>query len=186
MTGSRVAAAAAAIVTALLLQATVVGPATFPWPVSLAAVLVAAVALAGGPGAGMSFGFAAGLIADLASHHPAGVLALCWLGVGIVCGRVADQRSVRRDAVIAGVACAVASTIAVIVLSVVHSYLSVEVATATLRYLLPTVLIDAALALVLVPLVRAALRTQSLRPSRMTDLPAALGTSASLAGGRRD
>ncbi len=186
MTGSRVAAGAAVIVTALLLQATVVGPATYPWPVSLPAVLVAAVALAAGPGTGISFGFAAGLTADLASHHPAGVLALCWLGVGIVCGRVADQRSVRRDAVIAGVACAVAGAIAALALSVVHGYLSVDVATATLRHLLPTVLVDAALALVLVPLVRAALRTESLRPSPGTELPAAIGTSAPLAGGRRD
>ncbi len=185
MTAARVAAAAAAIITGLLLQATVVGPAAFPWPVSLPAVLVAAVALAGGPGAGMSFGFTAGLIADLASHHPAGVLALCWLAVGVVCGRVADQRSVRRDAVIAGVACAVQGAIAVLALSVAHGDLSVAIVGATLRQLPVTVLVDAALALVVVPLVRAALRAESLRPARRTDLPAALGTSGPIAGGRR-
>ena len=106
MTRARVAAALAAILTALLLQATVIAPATVPWPVSLPAVLVAAVALVDGPATGMSFGFAAGLIADLGSHHPAGVLALCWLGVGPAvrdAGRPAA--ALRRDALIAGVAC---------------------------------------------------------------------------------
>ena len=84
MTRARVAAALAAIITALLLQATLVAPVTAPWPVSLPAVLVAAVALVDGPATGMSLGFAAGLVADLGSHHPAGVLALCWLGVGLL------------------------------------------------------------------------------------------------------
>ena len=56
-----------------------VGPLTVPVPVSLPALLVAAVALVDGPGVGMAFGFAAGLLADLGSEHPAGVLALCWM-----------------------------------------------------------------------------------------------------------
>lgn len=156
----------AAIVTALLLQATVVGPASYPWPASLPAVLVAAVALVDGPGTGMSFGFAAGLVADLASRHPAGVLAVTWLAVGLLCGRIADQRSVRRDAVITGVVCAALSLFTVVLLAVVRSYLSFDVVGTALRHLLPTALIDAALALVLVPLVRAALRTQSLHAAR--------------------
>ncbi|HEU5266743.1 MAG TPA: rod shape-determining protein MreD [Jatrophihabitans sp.] len=182
MTASRVAAAAAAIVTALLLQATVVGPAAYPWPASLPAVLVAAVAFAGGPATGMSFGFAAGLLADLGSHHPAGVLALCWLAVGLVCGRFADQRSVRRDAVLAAVVCAAQSAVTVMLLSIVHGYLGVEVGTAAVRHLLPTALIDGALALVVVPLVRAALRTASLRPARVPATPGTLTAAAPLAG----
>ena len=45
----------------------------------------------------MSFGFAAGLVADLGSAHPAGVLALCWLGVG-VCVRAARRAGPDRCA----------------------------------------------------------------------------------------
>jgi hypothetical protein len=66
----------AALLTALLLQATLVGPLAMSVPVSLPAVLVAAVALVDGPATGMSFGFTVGLFADLGSSHPAGVLAL--------------------------------------------------------------------------------------------------------------
>jgi rod shape-determining protein MreD len=183
VTASRVTAAMAAIVTALLLQATVVGPATYPWPASLPAVLVAAVALVDGPGTGMSFGFAAGLVADLASRHPAGVLAVAWLAVGLVCGRIADQRSVRRDAVITGVVCAVLSFVTVVLLAVVRSYLSFDVISTAVRHLLPTALIDAALALVLVPLVRATLHTQSLRGVRDSRSSAVLAEP--LSGSRR-
>ena len=69
-------------------------------------MLVAAVALVDGPAPACRFGFAAGLLADLGSDHPAGVLALCWLGRRHwSCGLLADRRSAaRRDAVIAGVA----------------------------------------------------------------------------------
>src|SRR5947209_2068432 len=107
MTRARVAAAAAGIVTALLLQATLVGPLSGWVPISLPAVLVAAVGLVDGPATGMSFGFAAGLVADLASSHVAGVLALCWMGVGTLAGLVADRRSLRKDALTAGVVSAV-------------------------------------------------------------------------------
>ncbi|HEU5267555.1 MAG TPA: rod shape-determining protein MreD [Jatrophihabitans sp.] len=160
MTATRVAAAAAALITALLVQATVVGPATYPWPVSLPAVLVAAVALVDGPGTGMSLGFAAGLIADLGSHHPAGVLALCWLAVGVGCGMFRDRRSVRRDALLAGVFCSLASAVTIVLLDLAHG--SVDL-TSALRYIAPTALLDTALAFVLVPLARAALHTESLR-----------------------
>jgi cell shape-determining protein MreD len=180
-----VAAAAAAIITALLLQATVVGPAAYPWPASLPAVLVAAVAFAGGPATGMSFGFAAGLLADLGSHHPAGVLALGWLAVGLVCGRLADQRSVRRDAVLAAVVCAAQSAVTIVALSVVHGYLGIDVLTAAVRHLLPTALVDGALALVLIPLVRAALRTASLRPARAPTSPNTRTASAPPVGSSR-
>ena len=94
MTRSRIAAALAGILTVLLLQATLVAPVCTPFAVSLPAVLVAAVALVDGPATGISFGFAAGLMADLGSRHPAGVLALCWLGVGLRARP--DQSRVRR------------------------------------------------------------------------------------------
>lgn len=160
MTRARVAVAMAGMLTALLLQATIVAPVSVPWPISLPVVLVAAVALFDGPATGLSFGFAAGLVADLGSSHPAGVLALCWLGVGLLCGAVADRRSVRRDAVIVGAVCALATAIATLLLTVLHSGGSLHDAFA---YLVPAALGDAVLALALVPLVRWMLHTESLR-----------------------
>jgi len=170
-----VTAALTGMVTALLIQAGVVAPVTAPWPVSLPLVLVAAVALVDGPGAGMSLGFAVGLVADLGSPHPAGVLALCWLGVGLVCGMVADRRSLRRDALAAGSVCAVGSALATLLLAVVHGG---ALATDAVVYLLPTVLGDTLLALGVLAVVRRMLRTDSLRA------PHAGYTELVVAGGR--
>ncbi len=89
MTPRRVIAAAAAVITVLVLQAVVVSPVAGMVMVSLPAVLVAALAVEAGPSAGMSVGFAAGLLADLSSRHPAGVLALAWLLLGAGCGMFA-------------------------------------------------------------------------------------------------
>lgn len=160
----RIIAALAAIITALLLQATLVAPLTMPVPISLPALVVAAIALSDGPGAGLSFGFAAGLLADLASAHPAGVLALSWLIVGVVCGLGADGTSARLDAAIAAGVCSAASVGTAALLLVTHS------AGATLGQavhdVVPTLLGNALLALPLVPLVRRALRNPSLRALR--------------------
>ena len=76
----------AAIVTALLVQATVVGPLTMAVPVSLGLVAVLSVAVLAGPGTGIALGFGAGLLADLASFHPIGVLALTWMAGGLLAG----------------------------------------------------------------------------------------------------
>jgi cell shape-determining protein MreD len=165
MTRARVFAGAAALLTALLLQATLVGPLAMLVPVSLPAILVAAVALGNGPATGISFGFTVGLVADLASSHPAGVLALTWLGLGLVCGLAADRRTVIGDAAVAAVACTVASFFATVLLIVVHAggatvWLAVRTA-------VPAGLGDALLALAVVPLVRAALRTDRLRAPRV-------------------
>jgi hypothetical protein len=157
---SRLVAAIAGILTVLVLQATLVGPVCAPYPVALPAVLVAAVAFVDGPATGMSLGFAAGLVADLGSNHPAGVLALCWLGVGLVSGTVADRRSVGRDALSAGLVCGAGAVAATLLLAIVHSG---PTAGDAVRYALPAGLGDALLALGLVPLTRAMLRTQSLR-----------------------
>ncbi|WP_375490794.1 hypothetical protein [uncultured Jatrophihabitans sp.] len=169
MRRARVALAAAAVLTAALLQATVVGPATVSWSVNLSVVLVAAVALVDGPATGMSFGFTAGLFADLGSHHPAGVLALCWLGVGLLCGRISDRRTVRRDACVIGVVGALAAAATTVLLALLHDGGSV---TAAITGLLPAAIGDAALALLVVPLVRRALRAESLRAAHpvYTDL----------------
>lgn len=157
----RIAAALAAMLTALLLQATLIGPIASPVPVSLPAVLVAAVALVDGPGSGMAFGFSAGLLADLGTSHPAGVLALCWMGVGVVCGLGADRHTVRRDATTAAIVCALAAAAATLLLAVIPSgggsgWLAV-------RDVLPAGIGDALLALALVPAARALLRTDRLR-----------------------
>jgi cell shape-determining protein MreD len=160
VTRARIAAAAAAILTALLLQATLVGPVCAPLSVSLPAVLVAAVGLIDGPATGLSFGFTIGLAADLGSRHPAGVLALCWLGLGLVAGTVADRYRLRRDAVTAGALAGAAGLVAGVLLVMVHRG-------GTLAELLVhtplTVVVDVVLALPLVALARRMLRTQSLR-----------------------
>jgi cell shape-determining protein MreD len=161
VTRARAAAALAAILTALLLQGSVVGPWAGPVPVSVPAVLVAAVALVDGPGSGMAFGFVAGLLADLGSTHPAGVLALCWLGTGLVCGLLADRRGVRRDAATAAIVCALAGLAGSVLLAVLHA----DGATVSggLMHVVPAGLGDALLALVLVPLTRRFLRADHLR-----------------------
>lgn len=170
MTRARVLAALAAILTALLLQATLVGPLVLPVAASLPAVLVASVALVDGPGAGIAFGFASGLIADLGSAHPAGILALCWLGVGVLCGLAAEHGTVRRDAALAAIVCALAAVCAGLLLVAVHAGGATVAETA--RTAVPAGLLDALLALGLVPLVRAFLRTERLRAPQpvLTDL----------------
>lgn len=160
MTRARVAAAVAGVATVLLLQATLVGPAFGSWAVSLPAVLVAVVAFTDGPAAGMSFGFAAGLAADLASRHPAGVLALCWLGLGLVCG-LADGHGRRlREAVVAGLGCAAAAGAATLLLVITN-----QGATAldAVTGFVPVAVVSTLLALALLPLVGRMLRTEYLR-----------------------
>jgi cell shape-determining protein MreD len=165
MTRARVAAALAALITALLLQATVVGPVTVPLPVSLPAVLVAAVALVDGPGTGLALGFATGLIADLGSEHPAGVLAACWLGLGLVCGLCSARHAgVLRDVLVVAAACGAVSVVAAVVLGLVHAVPS-DLDQAV-RYGILAGLVDAALALAVVPLVRFALHGETLRAPR--------------------
>lgn len=163
MTRVRVAAALAAMITVLLLQATVVAPTTYPWTVSLPALLIAAVALREGPGSGMSLGFATGLVADLASRHPAGVLALAWLGVGLAGGLLADRGRVRRDAVVAAALCTAAGTATSLGLAVLSGTASMSGAAADARAVVPTLLVSGALAMVIVPLVRAMLASEALR-----------------------
>jgi cell shape-determining protein MreD len=175
VTRTRIAAALAALLSALALQACVVSAIAIPVPVSLPAVLVAAVGLSQGAGCGIAFGFSAGLVADLGSAHPAGVLALCWMGIGLLCGLAADRRSLRRDIGIATLSCAMAASLASAILSLLGS----EGASAAdvVRYLVPTTIGDGFLALLLVPLVRLAFRSDVLRapslPPFHLDLPAA-------------
>jgi rod shape-determining protein MreD len=169
MTGSRLAAAIAGVLTALLLQATLIGPLTFPVPVSLPALLVIVVGIYAGPGVGLALGFSTGLLADLGSDNPAGVQALCFLGAGLVAGilgGLAVQRGYRARGVAAVAALiAVATSLATgLLLSVLGSH-AAGLHT-TLGSLVPVGLVDALLGLALVPAVRRMLRAQGIRPPR--------------------
>jgi rod shape-determining protein MreD len=168
-----VIAGLAAMITAMLLQGTLIAPLTQPIPISLPAVLVAVIALADGPGVGMSFGFAAGFLADLGSSHPAGVLALAWTGLGVVCGMAATRRTARQDALTAAICSAVATSFATGLLALVHS--GGATWWPAVRDLVPTTVGDAVLALVVVVPVRAFLRTEALRAPRpvLTELKVA-------------
>jgi rod shape-determining protein MreD len=165
MTRARVAAAIAALLTALVLQATLVGPLADTVPASLPALLVAAIAVVDGPGSGLAFGFAAGLITDLGSEHPAGVLALCWLAVGLACGRLnAPNARIRHDVLVATLVCGVASVASTLLLAAIGA--DGAVATDAVRYAIPATVIDGLLALVVVPLVRLFLHSDRLRAPR--------------------
>jgi cell shape-determining protein MreD len=152
------------MLTALLIQGTLVVPLTTPMLISLPAVLVAGVALVDGPAAGMSFGFALGLIADLGSRHPAGILALSWLGLGLVAGQLAGRRSVRSDAVVGATLCAITALVTAVLLTVVHA--DGATVLAGVRTVVPTFLCDALIAIVVFPLARGLLRADALRPAR--------------------
>lgn len=160
MTRLRVAAAAAAIVTAVLLQATLITPLSTELDVSLPAVLVAAIGLCCGPGTGVALGFGAGLTADLGSTHPAGVLALCWLGTGLIAGLAADRRSLAGDVLHIGVICGVGAAVTTVLLMLVHAD---GAQLSQLPMALPSAVVDALLACGVVPIVRAAVRTEALR-----------------------
>ena len=162
MTPRRIAAALAIILTALVLQATFIAPVSGSLPVSLPAVVLACIALVSGPGTGISLGFAMGLLADLGSEHPAGLLAFAWLALGIACGLLGDQlQGIRQGVLVAGGLAALASTFAGLVLLVVHQ------PDATLWqvvwHTVPTAVGDVVLALLVLPLVRVSLRSDALR-----------------------
>jgi rod shape-determining protein MreD len=166
---SRIAMALAGVLTVLLVQATLISPLTFPVPVSLPALLVVIVAIYAGPGVGVGFGFAVGLVADLGSEHPAGVQALCWLGAGLLAGRVGGLAVGRRygTRAVAGLAAVLAagSSLAVtFILAVLGD--PVPGLTSAVVWTLPIALTDALLGLLLVPLVRTLLRAYSIRPAR--------------------
>lgn len=96
MTAPRALLAAVLVVTAVFAQTTLVAPLHLPYGrPDLVLVVVVAIALAGGPTAGMAAGFGGGLLSDLLSDHPAGLLALVLCVVGFCCGLLADaeQRS---------------------------------------------------------------------------------------------
>ena len=103
------AALAFATVLAIVLQESAL--ARLPLPggsPNLLLVLVLAVALTAGASAGMVTGYATGLLADLVSAHPVGLLALCFGLAGFLAGLLdADtQRSVLRPLVVVAIGAA--------------------------------------------------------------------------------
>ena len=92
MTAQRFLLGAASVVTALLLQLTVIGRLPVPGAApDLVLVLVVAFALAEGPMSGLVTGFLAGLLADALSVHELGRLALAYAVAGYVTGMLQDD-----------------------------------------------------------------------------------------------
>jgi rod shape-determining protein MreD len=168
---TRIASAVAGVLTVLLLQASLIGPLTFPVPVSLPALLVIVVAIYAGPGIGIGLGFSTGLLADLGSDQPAGVQALCWMAAGLVggmLGGLATERGygTRGVAAMAAVLGAATGLGVALMLAVLGSHAAS--AGAAVRLVVPVGLTDALLGLLLVPAVRAMLHAQGIRAARPT------------------
>src|SRR4051794_11596820 len=105
----RIIAATAVVLTLLPLQYSVVGRLPLPGVApDLLLIAIAASALARGPEVGLVFGFAAGLVADLAppADHTVGRLALAYALAGYVAGLLADEAERSAFAPIAVVALA--------------------------------------------------------------------------------
>lgn len=92
MSGARALLGVVVVVTALLLQSTVLAALPLPGAApELLVVVVVAFALAEGPLSGAVPGFAAGLLADLLADHALGRLALVLAVVGYAAGQVHDD-----------------------------------------------------------------------------------------------
>jgi len=116
----RVLALGACVLVALLVQTVVLARLPLPaGPPSLLVVVVLALALAGGPTLGMTGGFAVGLLADLLSQHPLGLLAavLCLTGALAGRGSAAAQRSVPLALLIVALGAAAATTASLLLLA---------------------------------------------------------------------
>ena len=111
MRGQRLLLGAVTVLTALLLQLTVVTRLPLPGAApDLVLVLVLAYALVEGPQSGMVTGFAAGLLVDAVADHELGRLALAYAVAGYAVGLLEDDvdRSVLRPFIAVGLGGAVA------------------------------------------------------------------------------
>ena len=111
MTSSRVFFAGLAVVTALLLQTSVVTRLPLPGGgPELVLLVVVALALAQGPATGLAVGFGAGLLADSLSDHPLGLLALAFCLAGYLVGVARDEIGVSIVPILFLVAASAAGT----------------------------------------------------------------------------
>lgn len=153
----RLAAGCLAIVLAAVAQGTVVARVPFPdGGPNLVLVLVVGIALAGGASAGMAAGFGAGVLVDLLSAHPVGVLALCFGSVGFLVGLLdtSSERSVFWPVAVT----AVAATGTSLAYAAIMSLLRSGSTSLTLGVLPVTVLYDVLLTPFVVPVVAAVSR----------------------------
>ena len=154
----RVLSFAALVVTALIVQVSVVN--LLPLPVArpdLLVVVVAACALVSGPAGGAVTGFAVGLFADVTppADHTLGRLALCYALVGYAVGMLDDleERSVVASMAVVAVAAAVSTALYALVGALVGD---VRISMTTLAHQLPVaVAYDVLLAPFILPLVAA-------------------------------
>jgi rod shape-determining protein MreD len=114
VTFRRLLLGATTVVTALLLQSTVLARLPLPGGVpDLLLVLVVAFALVEGPLSGAVTGFVAGLLADLGADHELGRSALVYALVGYLAGLVHDDRPRSRLLPLGVVALAAAGAVGV-------------------------------------------------------------------------
>lgn len=113
-------AAAVFVITALLLQVSVLNRLGLPGAQpNLAIVVVLALVLVEGPGPGMVYAFLAGLLADLLSTHTVGRLALVWTVVAFVAGFAPlSDRDGERPVVVPTMVIAVLSGVATLAYAV--------------------------------------------------------------------
>jgi cell shape-determining protein MreD len=112
--------------------------------------------------AGLSVGFSAGLLADLGSRHPAGVLALAWLLLGGCCGLVAQpRRRPFRSMVIVTLASGLCGLVTFVALNLLDA--PAGSVRAGIALSAPSTIGDAVLALVMVAAVRTVLRALRVR-----------------------
>ena len=92
MTGSRLLLGVVSVVTAVLVQGTVLARLPLPGAApDVVLVVVAAFGLVEGSRSGMLTGFAAGVLSDLTSDSQLGRLALAYAVVGYLAGLVSDE-----------------------------------------------------------------------------------------------
>jgi rod shape-determining protein MreD len=117
VTAQRFFLGAATVLTALLLQVTVLTRLPLPGAApDLLLVLVVSYALVEGPLSGMTTGFVAGVLADTLSDHALGRLALAYALVGYLTGFVEDETD--RSTLVPFLAAAAGALVAVLVYSV--------------------------------------------------------------------
>ena len=165
----RVAFAVALIVTLIPMQFSVVNRMPFPGAgPDLLVLAVVSIALARGPDVGLVFGFAMGLVADLAppADHTLGRLALAYALAGYVGGLLSDDAA--RSAFLPIGVVGLGAVVAEGTFAIVGALLGDErITTTALAHNVPSsVLYDVVLAPFVIPVIGAVSRRLVVEPSR--------------------